>query len=696
MIYSFILGLKSFNCFMRKIFLSITITLFYTPFYGQGIDTSANHNLKTFTVTAYKEKPYNQTSLNIEALNIDSLSLYGNYNLTDMMAKTPGVEMLSTGVSISKPVIRGLYGNRVLVLLSGLKFDNQQWQEEHGLGLSDFGLSKVELIKGPMSVLYGSEAMGGIINLIEEDKPEINTQQSDFSVKLNSNTGGGLLQEGYKANYGNKWWRIRVGVENNADYTDGNGNRVLNSRFDGYYVKTSYGFHRKSWTSTNNFMSSFNRFGFIFNDIYTFITPDDRWSRSLSINPAHLVLLNILSSENKFLLKNDSKLTLNLGVQSNERMENEGGGAISLNMHLLTLQYLLKWEKQLSENNRLIISNLGSFEDNTNFGARKIVPDARMQESNISVFIESTFNRKFVLENGAGIGEKYIITYFTPSVNSPEKDIHPFTKYSPYYNFYTGFSFYPSKGFNIKANAATGVRIPNLAELSSNGLHEGVFTYEIGDPLMKNEQNLSFNLYINSLTRFIDLSVSPFYNLFYNYVYLTPTTEDWFGFPVYRFKQQNATQYGTEVSFYIKPVSRFSFGASYSGIISKTADGNYTPFVPAQKVSPGINCSFPLKNNNKLSLYSNADYYFEQLHVAPNEIATPSYWLLNAGVSATFKKEKTTYIISIAGNNLLNEAYYDHLSRFKYFGLLNIGRNINLNFIVKFGGQIKKLNASKK
>lgn len=671
---------------MKKSLLAVLLLLQLSGF-CQIKDSLSTITLNEVTVTSYKEKPVAETSFNITPIKADSLSTYGNFNLTGMIARVPGVSMLSTGVGIAKPVIRGLYGNRVLVLLSGLKFDNQQWQEEHGMGLSDFGLSRVELIKGPMSVLYGTEALGGIINLVEEEKPLPGTKEGDVAFRFNSNTRGGMLQGGLKVNTGNKWWRLRAGIENHADYTDGNDNRVLNSRFDGYYFKGTYGFQKNHWTSTNNFMSSFNRYGFIFNDIYTFITPDDRWSRKLDTNPAHLVLLNILSSENKFTLKNNSRLNLNIGVQSNERMENEGGGAISLNMHLLTVQYLLKWEKTITEHSRLVLSNLGSFEDNTNFGARKIVPDANMQESNVSAFLETTINNELILENGVGIGEKWIKTYFTATVNGPEKEVQPFNKFSVYYNAFSGMTYIPNKAFNLKLNAATGVRIPNLAELSSNGLHEGVFTYEIGNPDMKNEQNVAINLQATYENGILDFSISPFYNYFFDYVYLTPTNEEWFGFPVYRYKQQNATQYGTELTLTVTPAEHLRTGLSYSGMVSKTEDGEYTPFVPAQKISPNISYHFETTTGRVYRIFSHIDYFLAQDNVAPNEISTPGYWLWDLGASTSFEHNGKEYMISISGHNLLNKAYYDHLSRFKYFDLLNIGRNIDINLKVKFGKQ---------
>ncbi len=677
------------DCLKMKLILSVLLFSLPILIFSQEEDLNSMKNLDSVVVTSYKTESIRKTSLNVVSLKIDSLSKYGNFNLTDLMARTPGVSMLTTGVAIAKPVIRGLYGNRVLMLISGMKFDNQQWQEEHGLGLSDVGISKVEIVKGPMSVLYGTEAIGGIINVIEEDKPKIHTKETEYSTKFNSNTLGGSLQYGFKANYGKRWFRFRAGIENNADYSDGNNKRVLNSRFDAYQVKSTFGFEKKNWTSTNNYMGTFNRFGFIFNDVYSFVTPDARWSRALNVNPCHLVLLNILSSENKIKLKN-SNLFVNLGLQSNERMENEGGGAISLNMQLLTLQYLTKWEKQLNENNKLVLSSLGSVEKNINFGSRKIVPDANILESNVSAYLETSVKNKLIFENGLGVGGKIIQTLYTPTVNSNEKIIHPFTKKSPYYNVFTGVTYFPNNRFNIKLNVATGVRVANLAELSSNGLHEGIFTYEIGNPNMKNEQNFAFNFYANYKIKKFELSVSPFYNYFLNYIYLTPTNESWYGFPVYRYKQQNATQCGAETTLRFKPTEALLTSVSYSGMVSITQDGNYTPYIPAQKINGSINYTLKARNHSPIQLYTNADYCFAQNYVAPFEKKTPSYWLLNAGASTTIVKEKVSYVFTLAGNNLLNVAYYDHLSRFKNYGLLNIGRNIAVNIKIKFTGATKK------
>lgn len=664
---------------MQKYFISLALTcLSFSKLWAQTVDSLSTILLEELTVTTYEQKLAEESTSMILSLSKDSLARYGNFNLTDLIALEPGVDVLSSGVGISKPVIRGLYGNRILVLLSGLKFDNQQWQDEHGMGLSDFGLKKVEIIKGPMSILYGTEAIGGVINLIEESKPAPNQSISDYGVRFHSNTLGGLAQAGYRKNNGNNWWRLRLGVENNGDYSDGDNARVLNSRFNGYYLKSTYGFSKPRWTSTNNFMSSFNKFGFVFNDVYTFIEPDNRWSRNLQQFPNHIVLLNILSSENTIKLR-ESRLLVNVRIQSNERMENEGGGKISLNMHLLTFQYLAKWEKQLSNKHKLIVSNLESFEKNLNYGSRKIVPNASMQESNLSLFLESYLDDGLILENGIGAGTKYIHTFSTPTVNDSEKEVDPFSKFAPYYTAFTGLTYFSTPAFQVKFNIANGVRVPNLAELSADGLHEGIYTYEIGDPSMQNEQSVAFNLYGHYQKKGLKLSISPFYNRFYNYIYLSPTDEEWFGFPVYRYQQQNAYQYGSEaqVSF---QMGSFRINTSYQWMIARTDSGHYLPFTPAQKIKPGIYYNRTHKST-KYGLFTTATAALSQQRLAAEEIGTDGYFLLNVGGHLSLNEGK--YSLSVAANNLLNTTYYDHLSRYKYFGLNNIGRNITVNFTMQ-------------
>ncbi len=675
---------------MRILSLKRDVCFLVICFMAHCVIAQDTLQLPAVIVTSYKDERPKQTSLHIEPITINQISRSGAFNLSDAIAKTPGISQLSTGVAISKPVIRGLYGNRVLIMFSGLRFDNQQWQDEHGLGLSDIGISRVEIIKGPFSLLYGTEAVAGVINIIEEEKAKSGTHETDLGIKMHSNTLGGTFQCGTKINYGSHWLHFRGGIESNADYADGNNTRILNSRFDGYYFKAGFGFKKANWMSENNYNFSLNRFGFIFSDIYDFFDqPDARWSRDFP-GPHHIVLLHIFSSQNNFYLPH-SEIKLNVGVQSNQRMEDEGAGGISLNMHLLTGEYTFRWIKSISARTDLILANITSVENNTNYGKRKIIPDAWMVESGISGFIKYHVQNS-VIEIGAGLGSRYIKTLLTTGVNSAEKEIDPFQINRPFGNGMAGISLNPNDAWNFKLNAATGVRSPNLAELSSNGLHEGIFTYEIGDPALKNEMNLNCGGDINYTAAGIQFSISGFYNHFINYIYLSPTDEEWFGFPIYRYLQQNADLYGGEASLSCVPsfLKQSKIQIAYSGMIGQTADGNHLPFIPAQKITPELRFEFAeIKRLRDFYFFVSNDFVCRQNNTAPEETSTNSYQLLNAGIGCTALINEFPLALSLAGNNLLNEVYFDHLSRFKLLGLYNIGTNITINCKINFSKQNK-------
>ncbi|GIV32492.1 MAG: TonB-dependent receptor [Chitinophagales bacterium] len=661
---------------MKKVFMWLMVGL-CLPCYAQhsGVnDTTVT--LDEVVVSGYAEEKTRETSLHIVVLQPHQLEKRGSFGLTDALASVPGVNQLSTGPAITKPVIRGLYGNRILIVFSGLRFDNQQWQDEHGLGLSTIGVGKTEIIKGPLSVLYGTEAVGGVIHVMEEPRPRSESLETDVGLSVHSNTLGGTFQAGVKANYGTKWFRLRMAVDNHADYTDGNHSRILNSRFDGYYLKSTLGFIRKKWSSENHYHFSLSNFGFVFNDLNQFFLPDSRWSRAMR-GPHHIVLLNILSSVNTIQM-NKSVLNLNAGLQSNYRAEDEGGNELSLIMLLLTGECALKWNREMKKKTELVITQRFNAENNSNYGKRKIIPDAWTGELSLSVYLKHRWER-LVLEYGVGGGGRFIKTLLTPSVNTAEKEIDPFNRLLFFGNAMAGVSFNPAKDWNLKLHIATGVRAPNLAELSSNGLHEGTYVYERGNPDMKNEQNLQAEASMGYYGNWFQMGLAGYYNYFFRYIYLQPTTEEWFGFPVYRYMQYDAMLYGGEATVALTPVvlpgSRLSL--SYSGLVGKLDNRIYLPYMPAQKIEPELRYDYSSK---KLKVYGfiNMDFVLSQRLINPQETVTPAYRLLNAGTGVVFGSGKISCDISLSANNLLDEAYYDHLSRFKHFGLLNMGRDISL------------------
>ena len=640
--------------------------------------------MKEVVVSGIRTSLVKETSFNIQSLSIGKIRQSGALNISDALSKLPGISQLTTGPAISKPVVRGLYGNRVLAVLSGLKFDNQQWQDEHGLGLNDVGIDRIEVIKGPASLLYGSEAIGGILNIIEEVPNRPGEKNGEVNVGLFSNTYGLSVDGGIRSGSEKRNWGVRAGLNSNADYSDGDNNRIQNSRFTGYYLKGSYGFIKNKWTSVNHFMSSLDNFGFITGDNSNSFLYDGRWSRSMK-GPHHTVFVNVLSSQNKINLKKSS-LDVNLGFQSNLRLEDEGDNHISLNMLLSTFLWHIMWNKQLNSTTELVLSNNSQFENNTNYGSRIIIPDANMIESGFSGFIKSKTG-ELVLETGIGISLRNIHTFETPGVNTPDKSIAPFSKTLPSVNGSVGLAWNPNNSWNLKTNIGTGFRSGNLAELSSDGLHEGTLRYEIGDPNLKIEQNINSEVSINYSSRYFQISVAAYLNHFLNYIYLAPTGTQYLGFDVFRYKQFDVNLYGSESMLAVNfPFyERLRFETNFSVVTGRLSDGTYLPFIPPAKWTQQL--QFRFENGKRLSnvsFFVISEEHFVQDHPAEFETPTDAYWLLNAGIHGNWQTKSRTLVFSVTGNNLFNRNYYDHLSRFKEYGIHNIGRNIIVHLSIPF------------
>ncbi len=633
------------------------------------------------------ERP-EETPNSVSTISTEQMRDEGAMTLSDGIAKLPGVQQLSTGPGISKPVIRGLFGNRIQTIMMGLRFDNQQWQDEHGLGLSDVGVDRVEIIKGPASLLFGPEAMGGVINILEEKPAAVGSVAWNVSTLYFSNTSGLGTDVGAKGARAKWHWRVRAGVDSHADYTDGNNDRVLNSRYGGYYFKGSAGFRAGRWHSANHYMFSLNNFGFIMEGGSSAMVADARQSRTYQM-PHHSVFLHVFSSQNSFRLRS-SLLKWNFGVQFNDRQEQEGGNKISLDMLLNSYTSTLLWVKQLSDKTEWSLGTQEMFQTNTNLGSRIIVPDAQLFEASVYSYIKHT--RRFILtEAGLRYGVKQINTLESGTLNTggdnPGLDILPFNRWFQALNGAAGISLYDVKFWRAKLNISSGYRPGNLAELSSNGVHEGSIRYEIGNTNLKTEQNLCIDLTVGFETKFFSISASGYLNRFFNYIYLQPTADEYIGYQIFRYVQKNALLKGSEIELNIHPerLRWVTLRSVYSAVIGATDGGDYLPFIPAQELNTEL--KFHLQKQGKPVrgfIKVAGDYFFAQNRPGQFETATADYALLNAGIGATLSKEKRMIHLSIACNNLLNRMYYAHLSRYKYFGIYNIGRNIAVQATFNF------------
>ena len=173
-----------------------------------------------------------ENAVKIELIQKSEIQRSGAINILNALAKKPGIDLISIGNGIAKPVIRGLSRNNVLALYNGMRFEDYQFSEDHGLGIDEFGIERVEIIKGPDSLLYGSDAVGGVVNYISESPAPLGKLQSDVNFRYLSNANGWESNVGLKGTSSNLFGGFRIGYGNSEDYLQGGGNFTPNSRFN--------------------------------------------------------------------------------------------------------------------------------------------------------------------------------------------------------------------------------------------------------------------------------------------------------------------------------------------------------------------------------------------------------------------------------------------------------------------------------
>jgi len=642
-----------------------------------------------------------EKSYQTEKIKAKDLMRYGVMNISEAVTKIPGVWQLSTGTGISKPVIRGLYGNRIGIMVNGVRFDNQQWQDEHGLVMSSDGIDNIEVIKGPKSLLFGPEAIGGVVSITDEHPAPVSKEIADLNLKFFTNTLGILGDIGLKGAQKNYNWLIRFGGETHADYLDGGENRIPQTRFGGYTLKSAFGFNQGTWIGKLNYSYTNYTYGILEGREFEkeISRSETRFDRSFN-GPHHQLKVHNAVFQN-IIIKDRSKFRINLGYTYNRRQEREGNDERflpdslqlgNLDMILNTTSLEGNWIYTLSNYTALTFGSQGFIQFNRNAGERRLIPDAEVSSIAFTALIEHHKNR-FDIECGARFDIFSVNTTGYGEINSLEY----YPSISPVYrsvNGSAGITYKILGNLILKGNISTGFRAPNLAELTSNGLHEGVFQYELGNPDFKSEQSMEFDAGALLESKYISAELSLYSNIINNYIYLGQTNDTIQGYPLFRYFQSDAELRGLEADLTLKPLSWLYLRSTYSTVLAERKDGDNLPLIPADKLTTALH--FEL-NNWKFfhSPYIEISTYtaFAKTRLSENEQGTPPYTLLNAGIGCDLRFEKQLINITISCNNLLNKEYVDFMSRIKLlsadyngkkFTANNMGRNIVLALKIPF------------
>jgi len=647
-------------------------------------------------------------------------------NIIDALTHIPGVSQVSTGPAISKPYIRGLGGNRVVIINEGVRQEGQQWGDEHGAEIDEMSVARAEVVKGPASLMYGSDALAGVINFITNSPVAEGTLKGNIISNYQTNNGLFAVNGNLAGNKNGLNWNLYGTYKSAGNYQNKYDGKVLNSGFNEKNLGGYIGIN-KSWGYSHLIVSRFDqRLGLIEGDrddgtgkfilfggtlLERIATNADLDSRNLFV-PQQRVQHNKIVSDNNFAI-NKSRLKINLAYQNNLRQEfgnAEDPEEKELFFDLKTINYTLQWQLPEAKEWHITLGANGMRQSNQNKGEEALIPEYNLFDIGGFVFVQRSF-KKATLSGG--------LRYDARKINSNELieagDVK-FEKFSRSFSNFSGsagVSVEASDAITLKANIARGFRSPTLAELASNGAHEGTNRYEYGQQDLKSETSLQFDAGLNFNYEHFSIDISAFHNSINDFIFYRKleafgggdslVLNDGDLIQAFKFNQQDAKLAGFEASIDIHPHPldwlHFENAVSFvRGRFDNPIDGsNNIPLIPAARFTSELKADFKKLNKTIHNFYAKLEWDKTFKQNKPftgfdSETATDGYALVNAGVGADIVNgSKTLFSVHIGATNITDVVYQNHLSRLKYtaenmatgrMGVFNTGRNFSFKINV--------------
>ncbi len=660
----------------------------------------STNQLRDVVVTGVSSATDKQKSpVSVSVMNYKDLLENSSVNVIDAISKVPGVSAITDGQSISKPVIRGLGYNRVLTINDGVEQVDQAWFDEFGIEADPDAVNRYEILKGPASLAYGSDAIAGVVNLIpEQPLPE---GQLKADVLLNYQTNNGLINNMMHVAGTNNGiaWSARIDNTMAHAYRDPFDGYVLNSQFSNFNVDGTIGIHRK-WGYTQLHASYFDMATGIVDGTRDSATgvmmrqvayPDLNGGAPSYEMPTHQeqtsytpFVINQRIRHTKVVWDNsvavgDGRIKAIFSWQKNQRQEtndptmpNTPNIYYSSNAATYDVRYI---SPQIGGFNISGGAN-GVYQSSQSLGTLLLIPDYNFFQAGAFAIA----NQKIGKLNLSG-GIRYDTRIFNgkdhwvdSATQAPEPPNTPgsFHEFRAFTSNFSGISFsfggtYDlSTNIYVKANIAGGWRAPNVAECAANGVHDGTVVYEIGDPTLKPESSVEEDLTFGINSKDVGLEINLFNNSIQDFIYAQGLQSVFGGdsinnslnaaglgaAPVYKYTQGKASLHGSELSFNLHPSNSpwIEFNSSLSMVYGSLANApdsvKYLPFVPPTRVTADIrfNISTPgkmLKNAyikvGMLSCFEQKDIYRQYaIYNGLNTALTPYEYAASTSATAGY------------------------------------------------------------
>ena len=612
-------------------------------------------------------------------------------NIIDAIAHQPGVAQITTGSGISKPIIRGLGYNRIIVMSEGVRQEGQQWGDEHGIEIDAQNVNSVEILKGPASLMYGSDAMAGVLILhgspIQpegEMKATVSTEYQtnnglfDYSLNFAGNQKGFVWDVRFSDKYAHAYKNKYDGYVPGSQFTERAGRLMLG-------LNKRWGYSHLTWTTYHQTPSIVEgERDEVTGELECSTDNVKTYSKAL---PFQQIKHYKAVWDNSLNLKR-GWLKAIIGYQQNRRQEFEDNAdEYELFFKLHTITYDLRYLSQEFNGWKMAGGVNGMWQQSQNLGEESLIPEYKLFD--IGAYATVSKSLECLTLNGGLRFDNRHLDFHSRNFNGITGSI--------------GAVWNASEHLNLRLNMARGFRAPNMSELGSDGVHEGTLRYEIGNPELKPEYSWQADLGLDFTSEYVSAQVALFANRIENYIFaqrIDMEMEE--GYRTYEYTQGDARLLGFEAGIDIHPIHSLHFENTFSLVdaqqLHADEDAKYLPMTPAPRWTSELKYELTHhghKTLNNAYVALGLEHNLAQNHyykVDDTETRTPAYTLLSlsVGTDLNIHKKKVAELY-VTAENLLNTAYQNHLSRLKYCdvnnatgrqGVFNMGRNIVFKVVV--------------
>ncbi len=668
--------------------------------------------LNDILIIGKKNKP---TLQNSQSINVQNITDNSNQNLSNLLEQINGVRILRNGNGISKPIVHGLYGNRLMILNNGITQSGQQWGNDHSPEIDPLIANQITVVKGTAAIQYMGSSLGSVV-LIEPKKivreTELNGSATLFFETNGLGNGINLQLQQYSSVLA---WKINSTLKKSGDkntpsyYLTNTGHQEANIAIQ--LEKILF----KNWY-TDLYFSSFNtklgvlRGSHIGNvtDLEEAFTRDIPFFTNVHFSyniaePKQKVNHQLLKLHSKYFITDSQWIDLTISAQLNDRKEfdvRRSNLKDTPALSIIQYSYYGEFKHEINFKNNLNLKSGLQFNvtDNTNrpeTGILPLIPDYRSFQSGLFVLATKKIGKSSL---DLGLRFDYITQNVLQISNTVPREIIRHQQIFGNFNGSLGWSHDLNNILTITSNLGYAVRNPGINEFFSGGLHQGVSGIEEGNISLHSEKSIKSTLGIKTASNdMFALESLVYFQSIQDYIFLKPKDEIRLtirgAFPVFNYAQTNAQIYGFDFRSSIEIFQNLKFNLSFSFIKGSDISGNL-PLInmPANNFASSFDYNFKksiqigkVKLNNS-SLQLNSSIVFRQNNLFPQQdyiLPPDGYHLLGLKMSTEIPFSKYSIRFTTRVDNILNTKFRDYLNRQRYFAD-DLGRNISFVLNIQF------------